>query len=279
MLREKLNEALDKKQNDVNNFVWKGKKVFKGQEVIQDSKKLMDCTNEELKTFYNYCETMLYNKNKFKPGRYYLLNIIKEQREKCNAELFVRWLERQNNISRYAFMSTLRDFLNNNPKITIDGETIPTISTYINTIVTNTPSEFSNVKVNDVLSACLDSLGFFDRRHITTSFLLRQGVYLTPEENKNRDKSISKVEYIKEYLDLYPEAKIVIDHRGLSLSEMKSLITLRYKKYRDLTTGQLTLLRNRILFELENDINYHINEWETRQKQIKKVAAIKKFNI
>lgn len=279
ILKEKLNEALKNKENDVNGFVWKGKKSFKGQHVIQESKKLVDCNEEELKKFYDYCNVMLYNKNKFKPGRYILLEITKEQREKCNAELFVRWLERENNISRYSFMSTLREFLNNNPKVYVNDELINTADAPISTIVNNTPSEFSQVKVSLVLSACLDSLGFFDRHHITTTFLLKQGVYLTPEDNKARGKNLPKIEYIKEYLDLYPEAKIVIDHRGLSLSEMKSMISLRSKKYGELTTNQLTLLRNRILFALESDINYHIGQWEERQAQIRKVANMKGYSL
>ena len=279
ILKERLNEAIKNKENDINSFIWKGKKSFKGQNVIQESKKLVDCTIDELKKFYSYCETMLYNKNKFKPGRYILLENTREQREKCNAELFVRWLEKENNISRYSFMITLREFLNNNPKLYVNNQEIPTNKASISMIVNNTPSEFSNVKVELVMSACLDSLGLFDRHHITTTFLLKQGVYLTPEDNKARDKSIPKIEYIREYLDLYPEARITIDHRGLSLSEMRSMITLKSKKYSELTTKQLTLLRNRILFSLENDILYHINQWETRQNQIKKVATFKGFNI
>lgn len=281
MLKEVLSEALKNKKNDITSYVWKGKKVIKNQKIQQDSKRLVDCTQSELKQFYDYCETMLYNNNKYKPGRYILLNIIKNQREKCNAELFVRWLERENGIAKYSFMATLREFLNNNPKTVIDdGENeISTINLPISKIVKNTPSEFSQVKIGDVLNACLDSLGFFDRRHLTTTFILKQGVYLTPEEDKKRDKFISKINYIKEYLDVYPEAKIKIDHRGLNLEQMKAMINLRSKKYSELSTLQLELLRNRILFALENEINIHIYQWEKRQDQIKKVAAAKGFSL
>ena len=50
------------------------------------------------------------------------------------------------------------------------------------------------------------------------------------------------------------------------------MTTLRSKKYSDLTTPQLETLRNRILFSLADDCEFHIKQWETRMKQIKMVA-------
>ena len=51
------------------------------------------------------------------------------------------------------------------------------------------------------------------------------------------------------------------------------------KKYVDLTTLQLEILRNRVLFSLEEDVKKHITAWETRMEQIEKVAEHLKFKL
>lgn len=55
---------------------------------MQDEKRLVDCTLEELQRNYDYCKQMLYNENKQKPGRYVLISIIDDQIQRCNCELF-----------------------------------------------------------------------------------------------------------------------------------------------------------------------------------------------
>lgn len=50
------------------------------------------------------------------------------------------------------------------------------------------------------------------------------------------------------------------------------MINLKSKKYFDLTTEQLTTLRDKVLFLLEEEVKYHIEQWETRMEQIEKVA-------
>jgi hypothetical protein len=73
----------------------KGRKVEVNGQFIQEERRLVDCSDKELRTFYNHCESMLYNDSKEYPGRYVLLDIIKDQRERCNTELFLRWLDHQ----------------------------------------------------------------------------------------------------------------------------------------------------------------------------------------
>lgn len=276
MLKERLTEALQNKENDINSFTWKGKKTYTKTGVKQEERKLMDCSIEELNQYYKYCETMLYNKSKIKPGRYILLDIMKTQRNKCNAELFLRWVNREKGVSCYCLTDTLREFLKHHPQAEDEnGQIVSTTTMPIHKIIGNCPQEFNSLTFEDVLSACLDSLGFFDKRHLTITFLLKQGVYLTNEEKKLKDKNMSNIEYIKECLDLHPNAEVYYDTRGLSLEQMKSMITLKSKKYSEMTTMQLELLRNRILFALENDIQHHIQQWEKRQKQIKMVLEAK----
>ena len=88
-MKEKLAAAIAKKNNDINTFVWKGRKVEVNGQLVQEEKRLVDCSDKELRTFYNHCESMLYNDSKEHPGRYVLLDIIKDQRERCNTELFL----------------------------------------------------------------------------------------------------------------------------------------------------------------------------------------------
>ena len=50
------------------------------------------------------------------------------------------------------------------------------------------------------------------------------------------------------------------------------MIGLRPKKYSELTTDQLSTLRNKVLFRLENEVMFHIEQWEERIRQIELVA-------
>ena len=80
-------------KNDINSFIWKGEKREVDGKFVQDEKRLVDCTLEELQRNYDYCKQMLYNENKQKPGRYVLISIIDDQIQRCNCELFLRWLK------------------------------------------------------------------------------------------------------------------------------------------------------------------------------------------
>ena len=57
------------------------------------------------------------------------------------------------------------------------------------------------------------------------------------------------------------------------------MVNLRPKKYSELTTDQLTVLRNKVLFKLENEVMFHIDQWENRINQIRKVAESKGINL
>ena len=57
------------------------------------------------------------------------------------------------------------------------------------------------------------------------------------------------------------------------------MLNLRAKKYSELTTDQLVTLRNKVLFRLEQEVNYHITSWEERIRQIKMVAESKGITL
>ena len=80
IVKEKLEEALAAKDNNIKSFIWKGAKEEFGGEKVQSEYRLVDCTEEQLRSFYQHCKSMLYNTDKAHPGRYTLLDIIKDQR-------------------------------------------------------------------------------------------------------------------------------------------------------------------------------------------------------
>ena len=104
------------------------------------------------------------------------------------------------------------------------------------------------------------------------------GVYLTPAEMKEFDEkdkdgnTRSKLEVIKERLNIKSTVRLTVKPTGLNYSELRAMVTLKPKKYSELTTDQLTVLRNKVLFRLENEVLFHIDQWEERMRQLRLVA-------
>jgi hypothetical protein len=148
-------------------------------------------------------------------------------------------------------------------------------------ITNGIPREFNRLSIASVIDGCLDQLGILQTTHITYNFILNMGIYLTPAELRdcnerdaegNRRK---KPDIIKERLGLKPTARLNIKPNGLSFSEFRSMLRLRSTKYSDLTTEQLTTLRNKVLFRLEQEVNMHIDQWESLVNKIQTVADYK----
>ena len=104
------------------------------------------------------------------------------------------------------------------------------------------------------------------------------GVYLTPAEMKEFDEkdkdgnTRSKLEVIKERLNIKPTVRLTVKPTGLNFSELRAMVNLKPKKYSDLTTNQLIVLRNKVLFRLEDEVQFHIEQWQERMRQIELVA-------
>lgn len=280
MFREKLASAIDRKNNDINSFVWKGRKQEVNGQLVQEEKRLVDCTEEELRGFYGHCQSMLYNTNKDYPGRYVVLDIIKDQRQRCNAELLLRWLEQEKNMPRFKFLEALVSFLELN-KEGVDPKTYP-----IGGAIGKCPSEFEGIPCEVVRDGCLDRLGKFNKQHITLTFILKQGLWFTAQESKDlveKDPKTGqirdKIEVAKERLGLKPTSTLYVTPKGLSYAQLRSMVNLKSKKYTELTTDQLRLLRNKILYALEDDVRFHISQWETRMNQIKLVCDAKGYTL
>ena len=281
IIRERLEEAMASKKIDVKNFIWKGEKKEINGVMTQEEIRLIDADEKQLNKFYNHCMSMLYNQDKQNPGRYLLLDIIKDQIARCNCELFLRWLEQEKGKPRFTFLSNVRTILDNNKENIPDTTNIP-----ISTIVGGCPDEFKEIPISLIIDGCIDRLGYFNKQHITLSFILKQGLWFTQQElkdltEKNEDGTTKdRVEVVKERLGLIkPGINPYITPKGLNFAQLKAMISLRSKKYSELTTDQLKTLRNIILFALSDEVRFHINQWEARISQLQEVAKLKDITL
>ena len=277
-MKERLGEAIASKANDVKSFIWKGRKQEVNGELVQESIRLIDANQNQLNDFYDHCISMLYNDDKQNPGRYVLIDIIKDQIQRCNCELFLRWLEQQESNPRFNFISAIRDTLDNNRDVITDPKDFG-----ISVIVGGCPDEFKDIPISLVLDGCLDRLGKFNKQHITLTFILKQGLWFTSQELKdltikNEDGTYrDRAEVVKERLGLKPGINLYITPKGLNYTQLRAMVTLKSKKYSELSTDQLKTLRNVILFALGEEARFHISQWETRMRQIEMVAEANNF--
>lgn len=289
VIKDKLTEAINAKNNDVNTFIWKGKrhKDHSPQEEI----KMMDATEEQLNSFYQHCESMLYNENTKEPGRYTLLKIIQEQREKCNVEIFIRKFETGELCSdgvgypRHLYCANLRKFLDSN-KAQLPSSEWDTTS--IACCAGDLPREFKQISIKSTIEACLDSLGFYDGSHISPKFILSLGVCFTPAEireltERKEDGSARRVlEVAKERLGLRSHIRLNINpNNGLTYTELRAMLDIckKERKYSKLTTDQLVTLRNKVLFHFEDKVKFEAQQWEDRKLQIEKVCEVRGITL
>ena len=291
VLGEKLTQAINEHENNVENFIWKGPKKEVNGVRVQEEVKLIDATPEQLNKFYAHCMSMLYSNDKKNPGRTILLDIIKRQRQKCNAELYLRWLENkyQTNIPdvrkpypRFLYNSDIREALE------VNKDSIPS-EEYANTSITvltdGVPMEFRDVTIQDVLLGAVGVLGLFDRSHISLSFITKMGVWLTDKEmnellERDKDgKARNRIDVIKERFNLRKDIKLYPNENGLSYIELRAMLNLKTKKYSELTTDQLLVLRDKVLFRFEDEVRFHISQWEDIINKIERVAEIKGITL
>lgn len=284
-IKEALEKAYkEKKDNYINTLEWKGEKTYdENKNVVQNSKLLIDMDKEELQKCLDHCNKMLYSTNPKHFGRYKVLEEINKQINNCNVELFLRYCENsymndpnREDVKRRDLWITLRQLMQKYPEIE-DWSKIP-----MSKVAEYTPSEFKDLTVTDVLNGCIDYLGALDKSHLTLSFILRMGVWLTKAEEKEFSgiPKPERLEMIKSKLKLPASANIKYSDKGLSLQELKSIISLPKKqKYSDMTTDQLKVLRNKILMRLQNTIDSHIFNWKRLINQILLVAKHKNITL
>ena len=280
VLGDKLAEKLAEKANDINSYVWKGPKVNGVQEEI----KLVDSSYEQLRKFYKHCNQMLYNTDSKNPGRITLLSIISDQIQRCRAELLIRWLRSAKQYTNTRCLEDLKDIIKNNKEVL----TQEAIKTYpIGNLMNGLPVEWDRVPISLVMDACLDSLGQLDNSHLTLNFIVKMGLWFTQQEmqkdlyqkDPNTGKAVNRLEVIKKELKLNPSINLRIDDTGLSYSEFKSMYRLKRDKYANLTSDQLKLLSNKVLYRFQLQCEKQAKQWEDKIDEIKKVAESKGWDI
>ena len=131
----------------------------------------------------------------------------------------------------------------------------------------------------------MDKLGAFNKKHITRTFILKHGIWLTPAEVKDLteteySETTDRLSLIRERLSLKDVEKLYINSRGINFTQMRAMLNLKpNKKYIDLTTAQLETLRYKMLFNLEETVKNHISSWEKRMEELELVANYKNFKL
>lgn len=291
VLGDALQKAMNSKKNDFSSFIWKGEKRKEGDKYVQESEKIMDMDEKRLKECWNHCEKMLRNDDPKHLGRYNVLEEINKEIEKCNVELFLRYLENKylvrdnyNPTPRFKMMIAIKEFIKNSNEeaesrgINLDWKTLS-----VNHLRDgNFPTEFQDVNISDALEGCIDQLGAFNKQHLTMTFITKMGLWFTKsEENELKGNSnMEKLKSAKERLNLPSKLVLRFSEKGLSYHEMRAILTLPKKqKYSDMTTEQLVTLRNKVLLRLSKEIDSHIYSWKRLQKQIELVAKSKGINL
>lgn len=280
VMEDKLREALNAKANDINTYVWKGPKVNGVQEEIR----LVDADFNQLQKFYNHCNEMLYNKDLKYPGRLTLLDIVQNQIQKCRAELLIRWLRSEKQYTTTKCLEDLRTIINNN-KSELTQEVIKTYP--IGNIMNGLPIEFEYVPVSYVLDACLDSLGVFDNSHLTLNFIVKMGLWFTPQEmqkdlyrkDPETGKAMNRLGIVIKELRLNPSISLRIDNTGLSYAEFRSMCRLKRDKYANLTSDQLRLLSNKVLYRFQDQCEKQAQQWQDKISEILKVSEAKGWDV
>lgn len=264
-----LTKAIDKRNNDINLFVWKHQN---GKEI-----RLMDMSQSELQNCLNHVTDMLYNKHPYHPGKYCIRENIKKAYDNCNAELLLRYILYDCNIDSLKTTKSLADLIIHN-KV---GE----YSNFVTTLFDGLPPVYESVTIDALLNACFDKLDVLNTKLISSNFILSQGIWLTNDEKKELTE-YDENGVMRKWLDVakerlfLPNIRLRIDQKGLSYTEFRALIQLGdLPKISALPTTTLKLLRDKIFLLLDNDLNYHINKWTTIKDQIEKVAEYKGFTL
>lgn len=280
VLGDKLQEALNSKANNVNNYVWKGPKVNGVQEEI----KLVDASFEQLSKFYNHCEQMLHNSDAKNPGRITLLSIVADQIQRCRAELLIRWLRSEKQYTNTRCLEDLRNIIKNNREV-LTNESIKVYP--IGEVLNGIPAEYKEVPISLVMDACLDSLGLFDSSHITLNFIVKMGLWFTQQEMQKElyrkdpetGKTMNRLAVVSKELRLNPSITLKICDTGLSYSEFRSMCRLKRDKYANLTSDQLKLLSNKVLYRFQDQCEMQAKQWKDKIEEIKKVAEFKGWDV
>lgn len=267
---DKLRDAIDSKEVDINTLTWRTKK---GVEV-----RLMDMNKEALESAHKHAYEMLYNTNKYTPGKFQVKKNIKTLIDNCNAELLLRYIIYECNIDIFSTNIQVLNFVRERK-----AENNLSDSDYVSTLFMNLPTEFETVTIGQLIDASIDNSGIINRNMISDKFIIAQGIWLTEEEKEElteyngSGKIRPWLDVIKERLSLN-NVQLRVNPRGFSYNEFRSLIHLEpLSKISKLPSNTLRLLRDKVFVLLFADIDYHIEKWTTIMDGIEKVIEYKGY--
>jgi hypothetical protein len=131
----------------------------------------MDMNQQELQRAYIHTTDMLYNKNRFQPGRLEVKKNLKLLISDCNAELFLRYILHECDIDILKTGLQVADFIRNGK-----SSNNLTDDTSVTSIFGNVPRDYQTVTLGELMKACFDKLGVINRKMISDNFILSQGV-------------------------------------------------------------------------------------------------------
>ena len=271
-LGDKLSKAIEKRNNDINSWVWVDKN---GDEV-----RFIDMPVDELQKCYTHALDMLYRTTNFKFGKYEVRKNIHKIYNACNAELLHRFIQHELNTDIFKTNRDILDYINK-----FKETNHLTNEDSITTMFDGLPKEYETLTIGDLVKACLDSLEPINRRLISDEFIMSLGIWLTDEDKKDLTEYDSQ-NRLRPWLQVMKERLFIdggffrITPSGLSYPELRSLINLESRaKVSTVPSTTLRLLRDKILLMLDNDLEYHIKKWTDIQHKIEEVAKYKGWEL
>ena len=147
------------------------------------------------------------------------------------------------------------------------------------------PKEFETLTIGDLLYACLDACEPINRKLISDEFIMSLGIWLTEDEKKDltefdeNNKLRPWIQVMKERLFIDGGYFRVVP-TGLTYAELRALLNLEQRtRVSSVPSSTLTLLRDKILLLLDNDLEYHIKKWTNLKEQIENVATYKGWSL
>lgn len=118
------------------------------------------------------------------------------------------------------------------------------------------------------------------------NFILSLGVWFDADEIKDLSekdpvtgKMKNRLDVVRERLQLKNNVSLKIDPNGLNYNELRAMLKLRSCRFSDLTTDQLLVLRNKVLFRLEDSCAENAEIWIEKIKEILKTAEARNLDL
>ena len=271
-LGEKLSQAIEKRNNDINSWVWVNKN--------NNEVRLIDMSVDELQKAYTHSLDMLYRTTNYKFGKYEVRKNINKIYTACNAELLHRYIQHDLAIDVFRTNRDILDYINK-----FKEHNQVTNEDSITLMFNNLPKDYENLTIGDLVKACLDALEPINRRLISNEFIMSLGVWLTDTDKKDLTEFDARGK-LRPWLQVMKERLFIdsgffrITPSGLSYDELRNLLNLESRaKVSTVPSSTLKLLRDKILLMLDNDLEYHIKKWTDLQHKIERVAQYKGWNL